>query len=266
MAALDFFTAGYLAGSETKNLFIPSEDGSTTTESFTAPSSNGASGHHQPVRQHLDNHPSQIPAARLQNEEPNGGEEAPTTDGTNPDFDPVFNGETQSVYSLAATILLLTMKNKQSIVNNRLSQIEDTNAEVQKITTTIHNLKAVKDKLKDDSDKAKVDNIDLRMVRETNFDSRGALDETSTDQFFSELIGEGWQKKIEGEGQTELTKAQLNTVIEKLTSQSEALSTQNQTRNIKLQQQISELQVTTQMNSAIIDQIKTLGSGIAQRI
>jgi len=202
--------------------------------------------------------------------------EEPPPAMTTGDYNPIFGDE--SIYGLAALVLLTTMQNKRNIVANRLGQIEDTNNRVQSITNQISELKAAKSGLEKDGDKTKVDASALQTLANNNLDSTGNLDEDGTDKFFSELgISDGDKtdiishKPFNEDGsknikEIELTKAQIDAVIEKLTSQSEALSTQNQTRNIKLQQQISELQVTTQMTSAIIDQIKTLGSGIAQRI
>jgi hypothetical protein len=196
--------------------------------------------------------------------------EEPPPAMTTGDYNPIFGDE--SIYGLAALVLLTTMQNKRNIVANRLGQIEDTNNRVQSITNQISELKATMSGLENEGDKTDVDISALQTLANNNLDSTGNLDEDGTDKFFSELaISEGDKTDIisgstEEGRDIELTKGQIDAVIEKLTSQSEALSTQNQTRNIKLQQQISELQVTTQMTSAIIDQIKTLGSGIAQRI
>lgn len=195
---------------------------------------------------------------------------------TTGDYSPTFGvdggGEDISIYGLAALVLLTTMENKRSIVANRLDQIESTNNRVQGITNTIAYLKAAKTGLEKDSAKTNVNVKALQTVANNNLGPTGELDEEGTQKFFNDLKLSGDDvDKITNAGpgseqEIELSKAQIDAVIEKLTSQSEALSTQNQTRNIKLQQQISELQVTTQMTSAIIDQIKTLGSGIAQRI
>lgn len=190
------------------------------------------------------------------------------------DYRPTFGvdggGENMSIYGLAALVLLTTMENKRNIVANRLDQIESTNNRVQGITNTISDLKAEKSGLNKDSDKTDVNMSVLQTVADNNLGPTGELDEAGTQKFFTDLGLSGDQiNDIAGAGpdqEIKLSKAQIDAVIEKLTSQSEALSTQNQTRNIKLQQQISELQVTTQMTSAIIDQIKTLGSGIAQRL
>jgi len=186
------------------------------------------------------------------------------------DFDPLFGDE--SIYGLAALVLLTTMENKRNIISNRLSQIEETNRKVQEITNQISNLKAAKTGLDTESSTKEVNVSALVTLANNNTDSTGGLDEDGTEKFLAELglesddIIEIMSGSTE-DGQTiKLSKAQIDAIIEKLTSQSEALSTQNQTRNIKLQQQISELQVSTQMTSAIIDQIKTLGSGIAQRL
>lgn len=201
---------------------------------------------------------------------------AETTDPVVPasEYSPTFGvdggGEDISIYGLAALVLLTTMENKRNIVANRLDQIESTNNRVQRITTTISNLKAAKSGLEKDSDETNVPVEALVTLAESNLGPTGEIDEAGTQKFLTDLgLDDDQISDIYNAGpdqEIKLSKAQIDAVIEKLTSQSEALSTQNQTRNIKLQQQISELQVSTQMTSAIIDQIKTLGSGIAQRL
>lgn len=194
-----------------------------------------------------------------------GSGPAEGAEGNNPIFGEGGIGEETSIYGLAALVLLFSMENKRSIIANRLDQIETTNNRVQEITQEVSTLKAAGASLKADSDeKATVSQSVFTTIANNNFNADGMLDEEGTQELWDDLgISQSDLNNPDG---IKMNKEQINLLAEKLTSSSESLSTQNQTRNIKLQQQISELQVTTQMNSAIIDQIKTLGSGIAQRI
>lgn len=197
--------------------------------------------------------------------EASGSGPAEGAEGNNPIFGEGGIGEETSIYGLAALVLLFSMENKRSIIANRLDQIETTNNRVQEITQEVSTLKAAGASLKADSDdKATVSQSVFTTIANNNLNADGTLDEKGTQELWDELgISASDLNNPDG---IKMNKDQINVLAEKLTSSSESLSTQNQTRNIKLQQQISELQVTTQMNSAIIDQIKTLGSGIAQRI
>lgn len=228
--------------------------------SFSASARNGDDG---PIIISADN----------ENETPNAGAADPSSPANN--APPAFgtdSGDDVSIYGLAALVLLTTMENKRNIVANRLDQIETTNNRVQTITHEISRLKASGVNLDSDDakDKAPVNVSVLRTMASNNYKANGELDEADTQEIWDKLgLSEEDIAKIKTGDENEtidLNKNSINIVAEKLTSQSEALSTQNQTRNIKLQQQISELQVSTQMTSAIIDQIKTLGSGIAQRL
>lgn len=154
--------------------------------------------------------------------------------------------ETDGIYAIALAVLMVAMQNQQKIIEGRIAEIEMRNQEIGGLQDLISLAKS--------------------NASQIEKDGKVAVDPQLKEWIDNEIATNPDSPLRELPSTDELDRHGFDAVMNELQSKSEKLSSTNQMSQIKLQQNVSTFQILTQTASSLVENAKSAGGFITQKM